>query len=136
MNGPKFGKHAKDLGVTAAFVRRCIEATKYSGSRISERFLAKSQDLNELYYGDSWFAGVKAALTALEEGVEFFGPVKTSTAGFPKEEMEEIMKDAPSGSHIVFECEEHQLFAVAYRYSLRSKGKCDLGDTCILPRFD
>lgn len=132
MNTPKYGKYSNEVGSTASFVKRCIERTKYSGLRIVERLHAKSRGSTELYLGDSWFSGIKAALVALEEGVEYFGPVKTSTAGFPKAEMEEIMKDAPSGSHIVFECEEHRLFAVAYRYSLRSKGKCYLDDICNL----
>mmetsp|Transcript_16204 Transcript_16204/g.37447 ORF Transcript_16204/g.37447 Transcript_16204/m.37447 type:complete len:323 (-) Transcript_16204:327-1295(-) len=127
MNTPKYGKYSNEVGSTASFVKRCIERTKYSGLRIVERLHAKSRGSTELYLGDSWFSGIKAALVALEEGVEYFGPVKTSTAGFPKAEMEEIMKDAPSGSHIVFECEEHRLFAVAYRYSLRSKVLCFIG---------
>ena len=42
------------------------------------------------------------------------------------------MKDWPSGSYIVLECKEHRLFAVGYKYSLRSKSKSHCYISCYL----
>lgn len=122
MNGSKFGQYSDVLGVTAAFVKRCIEATHHSGLRLAERHQALQLNTPEYFTGDSWFSSVTAALAAQELGHEYFGPVKTNTKGFPKDEIIDIMKDWPSGSSIVLECKEEKLFAVGYKYSLRSKG--------------
>ena len=124
MNGEKFGKYAKDIGATAAFVKRTIEATANCGTRLEERREAADTGKSDLYYRDSWFAGVTAAVEANKLGHDFFGPVKTNTAGFPKQEIQTWMENWPSGAYIVLECKEHNLFGVGYKYSLRSKSKC------------
>ena len=124
MNGEKFGRYAKDIGPTAAFVKRTVEATTNSGKKLKERRDAKEEGKSDSFYGDSWFAGIKAATAANKLGHNVFGPVKTNTSGFPINEITEWMKDWPSGSYVVLECKEHKLFAVGYKYSLRSKSKC------------
>ena len=126
MNGEKFGKYAKDIGPTAAFVKRAVEETANCGTKLKERRDAVEKKKSDFYNGDSWFAGVTAAIAAQDLGHEFFCPVKTNTAGFSIEKINEWMKDWPSGSYIVLECEEHRLFAVGYKYSLRSKSECVL----------
>jgi hypothetical protein len=60
-----------------------------------------------------------------ELGHECAGVLKTNHAGTPKDELEKIMKDWPSGSQLTLECEEHKLFICAYKYSYREKGEYD-----------
>ena len=43
MNGEKFGRYAKDIGPTAAFVKRTVEATANSGKKLKERRDAKEE---------------------------------------------------------------------------------------------
>ena len=52
-----------------------------------------------------------------------FGAIKTSHSGTPKADVEEIMKDWPSGSYLVLECEELGLFFVGYKYNYKRKCK-------------
>lgn len=122
MTSEKYGKFAAAIGVTAAFVKRRVAATAHGGSKLSERRDAKKTNKVESYAGDSWFSSVKAALATQEQGHEYFGPIKTNTSGFPQGEMNKWMESWPSGSYIVLECKQQRLFAVGYRYSLRSKG--------------
>ena len=122
MSSEEFGKGAKEIGTTAACVNHGIKATEHIGTRLESCRDAKKYDKTEKFTGDSWFVGVKAAKAAAKKGHMLFGPVKTNTSGFPKNEFDEWMKDAPSGSHIVMICKMHHLFAVGYKYSLRSKG--------------
>lgn len=125
MNNERFGKYSNEIGATASCVKRGIKATQYSGSGVEiERNEALKQKNGEIFNGDSWFTGIRAARAAANEGSEYFGPVKTSTGGFPLDEVTKIMADWPAGSHLVLECREHKLFAVGYKYSLRSKGEC------------
>ena len=55
MTSEKYGEFAAAIGVTAAFVKRCVAATTHTGSKLSERREAKrrllgliSGDLNHL----------------------------------------------------------------------------------------
>ena len=109
------------------------EAAKHSGQDSSLR--------REIFYGDSWFAGVKLAEALRKRGLDFGGPVKTKTSCFPKEELEKIMKHWPSGSHLVIECEvngeKNCLYAVGYKYSsskvltfVFTKNCCDTSPGC------
>jgi hypothetical protein len=70
----------------------------------------------------------------------YFGALKTSTRGFPKKEIEEIMADWPSGKHIVLEGRSPEgvdLIAVGYRYNCKKVlsfvGTKDAGDTAVNP---
>ena len=78
MNGEKFGKYAKDIGATAAFVKRTIEATENSCTRLEERREAADTGKSDLYYGDSWFAGVTAAVEASKLGHNFLAQSKVT----------------------------------------------------------
>ena len=123
MSSEKYGKFAEDIGATAAFVKRTIGVTAHCGTKDEERRDAAEESKTEFFKGDAWFAGVKGAGAANELGHEFFGPVKTNHGGSPLLELQTLMKDWPSGSYLVLQCKEHRLFAVGYKYSLRSKGK-------------
>ena len=122
MTSEKYGKYAAAIGVTAAFVKRCVAATAHGGSKLPNRRYAKKMDKAESYAGDSWFSSVKAALATQEQGHDYFGPIKTNTSGFPHVEINKWMESWPSGAYMVLECKQQKLFAVGYRYSLRSKG--------------
>ena len=37
MNGEKFGKYVKDIGPTAAFVKRAVEETANCGTKLKEQ---------------------------------------------------------------------------------------------------
>ena len=90
--------------------------------------------------GDSWFASVKTAEACAEYGHEFIGPVKTATRLFPKEELENTMKNWPGGTYIVLEGTSpngHSLISIGYKYNKRkvlcfvatkNAGKTTLGD--------
>ena len=123
MNSDQFGEYASEIGVTAAFVKRAEEKVAYCGTSLESRRDAARAKSGEEFHGDSWFASVNAATVSNELGHDFVGPIKTNTAGFPKDEIEELMKDWPSGSYIVLECREHNLVAIGYKYSLRSKSE-------------
>lgn len=123
MSSDEFGMYSSEIGVTAAFVKRAEEKVGYCGANLPARRKSAEEKEGEVFHGDSWFASVNAAQASQELGHEFVGPIKTNTAGFPKDEIEAIMKDWPSGSHIVLEDKENQLVAIGYKYSLRSKSK-------------
>ena len=116
--------YSKELGGTAGCTMRLIEGTEHSGIAAKERQEAKQKKKRELYHGDSWFTSRKL-LSAIKEkfGHEYFGALKTNHSGTPKEMMEETMKDWPSGSYLVAECEELKLFIVRYKYNYKKKSK-------------
>lgn len=118
-------KWSKKLGGTAGCTLRLAEATQYSGAvKMTERKEAKDTGKRELFFHDSWFTSVKSVEGMKRElGHECFGVVKTNHAGIPKDEIENIMKDWPSGSHLVLECKESGLFICGYKYSHRKKGE-------------
>lgn len=107
---------------------RLIEATQYSGSKGQEREEARRKGKREQFLGDSWFTSKRLCDFLMQElGHEYFGALKTNHSGTPKEEMERIMKDWPSGSYLVAECAELKLFIVGYKYSYKKKGKFSWG---------
>ena len=116
-------KYSKELGGTAGCSLRIIEESQYSGQLERQRRESKKSGKRELYYGDSWFTS-RRLLDALKRrlGHEFFGAMKTNHSGTPKAEVEEIMKDWPSGSYIVLECKELEMVFVGYKYNYRKKG--------------
>ncbi|KAL7548885.1 hypothetical protein ACHAWF_013195 [Thalassiosira exigua] len=127
VNGEEYGKYAQDVGPTAAFIKGVISETANMGFKLKERRNAVADEKPDKFMEDSWFASCKATREAQKLGHEFFGPIKTATAGFPKDEIKKLMEDWPSGSYIVLEREGHKLFAVEYKYSLRSKRQTTAG---------
>jgi hypothetical protein len=120
-------KWSKEYGGTAGCTLRLAEATQYTGATtMKERNEAKKDGKREIYFHDSWFTSVKSVRGMKKElGHECFGVLKTNHAGTPKDELENIMKDWPSGSHLVMECKEHGMFICAYKYSHRKKGESE-----------
>ena len=117
-------EYSKRLGGTAGCSMRLMKATQYSGHMEKERQEAKEKSKREVFFGDSWFTSRRLCVAAKEElGHEYFGAMKTNHSGTPKEDVEKIMKDWPSGSYLVVECDELQLFMVGYKYSYKKKGK-------------
>lgn len=117
-------KYSKEHGGTAGCSLRLIERSSYAGLLSDERQVAVRIGKREMIIADSWFASLRLcrALVRLLRH-EFFGAVKTSHAGVPKEWVEKIMKNWPGGSYLVLECEEEGLFFVGYKYNYRKKGK-------------
>ena len=47
---------------------------------------------NDTYFDGIWFSGMKTSEEAMDEGVDFYGPVKTSHKGFCLSTLEKFMK--------------------------------------------
>ena len=117
-------KWSAALGGTAGCTLRLVEQSQYCGQNAEERRKAKEDGKREVWYFDSWFGSIKSVMGITEQlGHESFGVVKTNHSGTPKEEIEKIMKDWPSGSYLVMECEEHGLWMIGYKYSYKKKGE-------------
>ena len=120
-------KYSKELGGTAACTARLVEGSQYSGTGEEERIKSKRNGKREIIKADSWFTGRKSCKKTQELGHEYFGALKTNHSGCPKEEIEAVMKDWPSGSYLVVECKQLKLFMIGYKYSFKKKGKhCQL----------
>jgi len=73
--------------------------------------------------GDAWFGSVRTANEVALHGHEAVFQIKQYHAGFPKEYIEEALKDAPGGVHILLEGmtqNEVPLVALGYRYSRKT----------------
>jgi len=77
----------------------------------------------ELFCGDSWFLSVTLAKQLAKRGHNCVGALKTNTKCFPKVELEENMKDFPSGSCLVLECQppgdDCALLAIGHKHNSR-----------------
>jgi hypothetical protein len=112
-------------GATAACTLRQALATRKCGQKETDEGILLSRDT---FYGDSWFASVKAATLVKKAGHEFVGPVKTSHKNFPKVQLETLMKEWPGGMSFVLEGVTPpsapgeaglQLLAIGYKYNSR-----------------
>lgn len=113
-------------GGTAGCVFRLTDGSQYSGAKggMDDRNTAKRDGKRELYFGDSWFTGIKAVKGAKELfGHEYFGALKTNHSGTPKAEIEKLMEKWNPGSYLVLECKEHGMWIMGYKYSHRKKGE-------------
>ena len=100
--------YQKELGATAACTVRASEVT------------TQVKEARTMLKGDAWFGSVKAAAAAVERGMEAVYQIKTNHGLFPKDYIEECLKDAPGGCHIVLEGKhpsEADLIAMGYRYN-------------------
>ena len=108
-------KYFRPYGATAACVLRLAEATKNCGQR-------ENTNITNLFYGDSWFAGLKTAVAVKElHNSEFIGIVKTSHKQFPKAYIEKEMNDWPPGTHLVLKTtvNTNTYYAIGYKYSCK-----------------
>ena len=116
-------KYSKEVGGTAGCSMRLMEASQYSGSLEKQQQELRQCEKRELYFGDSWFTSRRLAVKSKQKlGHEYFGALKTSHSGTPKDQVENIMKDWPAGSYLILECEDLQLIFIGYKYSYKKKG--------------
>ena len=115
-------QYSKEFGGTAACTFRLVEETLHAGSKWETRKQAQETNKKELFGGDSWFSSVPVAEGLAKRGHEYVGAMKTNHALYPKDEIELIMKNWPSGSYIVFQCVTpggHTLIGTGYKYNAR-----------------
>ena len=101
-------EYQKELGATAACTIRAGEGT------------TQVKEAKTVLMGDAWFGSVRAAATAVERNMEIVCQIKTNHGLFPKQYIEEALKDAPGGCHIVLEGKHPNgadLVAIGYRYN-------------------
>ena len=98
----------KELGATAACMIRCVEGSHQGG-----------EHLHVTVKGDAWFGSVKCAVELAKRGQAFVGQIKSNHSLFPKKCIEDKLKEAPGGTHIVLKAtfEQVDLIAIGYRYS-------------------
>lgn len=73
--------------------------------------------------GDAWFGSVRTANEVALRGHDGVFQIKQYHSLFPKEYIEEALKDAPGGVHILLEGmtkDEVSLVALGYRYSRKT----------------
>lgn len=73
--------------------------------------------------GDAWFGSVKAASQMAVRGYQCCFQIKVYSALYPKEFIEDVLKDAPGGVCIALEGKapnEQNLIALGYRYSRKA----------------
>lgn len=136
-------KYSANHGGTAGCTLRMVEETQYSGQKFPSRQHAKEDNKREYYKGDSWFSSVRLAEEMDARQHAYCGTVKTSSKYFPKDELEAMMADFPSGASLVMECTTprgHDLLAIGYKYnsrkvllfvSTKTAGSTELGEPYI-----
>jgi len=112
-------EHCARLGATAACTTRLMEMVAGCGQSTTE---AKSKPDKGL--GDSWFGSVTAVVEAAKNGQELVSCVKTNSSKSPKKEMEEAMKNCPSGSYYVAVCnvpdeDNIRIVFISYKYNAK-----------------
>jgi hypothetical protein len=125
-------KYSSLLGATAGCTLRLAEGSAYCGQSNPERVTAKEKFKPNLFVCDAWFGSVVMAehmktlrwtTTGEWKGHKVIAAVKTNHSRFPKAELEEKMKDYPSGSYLVLECttptKQVKLLAIGYKYNAR-----------------
>ena len=116
-------QYSKEFGGTAGCTFRLVEKTLHCGSKWDGRQFDKTVNKKEIFGGDSWFSSVPVVMGLAERGHEYIGAVKTNHALYPKEEIEVIMKNWPSGSVAVWKCKpplkDYWIIAIGYKYNAR-----------------
>ena len=111
--GMKDALYNRQFGATAGCTLRLLENTIAEGD----------QEVRHGIRGDAWFGSV---LTTSEVGIrghEGVFQVKTNSALYPKSFIEEALKEAPGGVHIVLKGSAPNgvpLVAIGYRYSRKT----------------
>jgi hypothetical protein len=104
--GMREGEYCDTLGATAACTLQLTELALDGNSECG-------------IMGDAWFGSVKAAVALSKKGYKSILPVKTGHGLFPKNFIDDTLKDAPGGVWIILESIHQQvpLLAIGYRYS-------------------
>ena len=79
---------------------------------------------NGTYSSNIWFSGVRTAEKAMDAGVDYYRPAKTSHKGFYLATLENLMKDWPRGSYLVINSTPRftggrTIMAIGHKYSSR-----------------
>ena len=81
----------------------------------SEKALPEDKKLRRRITADSWFASRKTVRACEDElGVNFCGPIKTATRGFPVQAMRWTLATMQRGEHCVFKEEGKDLWAIGW----------------------
>ena len=110
--GMRDSEHHRELGATAACTVRLSEVCKQRNDLVDD-------DNTLVMKGDSWFGSVKAAANLAQRGIECILQIKTGHSFYPKAFVEDALKDAPGGVHIVLKGRHpngHTLYAIGYCY--------------------
>ena len=113
--------HSQELGATAGCTVCLVEGAQYGG-RIDSCRSAEEERKPLLIYGDSWFGSKKCCRYLKKElGHESVMAVKTNHSGLPKEELEKLMDNYPSGASVVLKSTENDcvLYFIGYKYNSR-----------------
>ena len=116
---------------TVAVSVQLAELSKRESHKADEGLTPEEQYLEGektgIYQGDSWFASIPS-LKPIKSRVhcQFKGLVKTAHAGFPKDYLEETMKNFPGSFHMVLKAPIHNdepegehMYTIGYKYSSR-----------------
>ena len=98
----------KELGATTACTMRASKGT------------TQVKEARTILKGDAWFSSVKALAAAIERGIEVVYQINSNHSLFPKQYIEESLKDALGSCHIVLESKHPSgadLVAIGYRYN-------------------
>ena len=105
----KTQQYQREMGATAACTIRLGEGTN------------QNNETSTVLMGDAWFGSVRAANEASKRDMNAILQIKSNHGLFPKDFIEEALKDAPGGSHIVLETKhpdgDNELVAIGYRYN-------------------
>jgi hypothetical protein len=113
-NEKRIPRYKNEMGATAACTCRIAESvcqTHYDGTR-------------EIIMGDSWFGSVKTATEISKRGKDGIFQVKIAKRLFPKEKLEELLKDKAGGSQVVMRGKHLEtgvnLIAIGYKYNSKT----------------
>ena len=115
--------HQKDLGGTAACVLRGVQESCDLLNLLPNNDDDSTTDhLPRLYFGDSWFGSVKAAISVAKSGNHACFIIKNGYSKTPKKYLEETMKDFPGGTWITLESEidNVSLVCIGFKYNKRN----------------
>ena len=101
-------KYQSDFGATTACVLRMAEGFE------------DDSECGTIVMGDAWFGSVRAVTQLAKRSMDSIFQVKSNHGLFPKDFIEEALKDGPGGTHIVLTAQdkfENDLVAIGYRYN-------------------
>jgi len=88
-------------GMSTAQYQDSLRATAACTVRLLEKSIPEHDDRIHTVQGDAWFGSVRAAAALGAKGHRVVLQVKNNKGLFPKDFLEDALKDAPGGVHIV-----------------------------------
>ena len=80
----------------------------------------QEKEVATVLIGNAWFSSVRAAVAASQCNIEAIYQIKTNHRLFPKQFIEDTLKDIPGGTHVVLEgkhLDSPDLIAIGYQYN-------------------